>query len=72
VETTAPWRNNQERVGKDPGIAPAVPIDRVPRDDHRHDRGLARTGRHLASEVRVSRDREHGFQRIVSDDFRGL
>jgi hypothetical protein len=24
-----------------------------------------------ASKVRVSRDREHGFQRIVSNDFRG-
>jgi hypothetical protein len=25
----------------------------------------------LGGEVRVSRDREHGFQRIVSNDFRG-
>jgi hypothetical protein len=26
---------------------------------------------HLMKEVRVSRDREHGFHRIMSNDFRG-
>lgn len=31
---------------------------------------IDRGGRHSAM-LRVSRDREHGFQRIVSNDFRG-
>jgi hypothetical protein len=30
-----------------------------------------RVNPHLVRKLRVSRDREHGFQRIVSNDFRG-
>ncbi len=44
-------RDDQEGVGKRPGIRAPRLVDGVPRDDHPHDRRLARACRHLGGET---------------------